>query len=343
MQTKLETRGEMLERLIAELSSMFFMKDFVFRSPSYVTHGDKRQITDLMFLLNHDCIFVSVKGTDGNEKTTDRLSLWAAKKARQASRNAKTACQRAAKLEISATNLWGEIRTFRAGTLNPVCGLGVVECSQEMFKPIHFESQKSVAPTTHPIHFISANDLLNVVNWLGSIWDVFNYFKLRQQVSHLFDGINIERELLCYYTLRSREDFSGFASENRASLRELHQLFLIDSLPKYGERDLLARYVNAVIHQLHDRDKDLESYAPAELKHLIEPVEKRKAYLSMAAKLNSLPMSNKAWIGQQIKNGIKLAKETGKSNCFLYRQLLGVWPLSLQFSQDLLGRRKFVH
>src|SRR5438309_1323629 len=95
-------RGEIVERLIAELSSMFFMKDFVFRSPSYVTSGEKRQVTDLMFLLNHNCILVSVKGTDGNEKTPERLSLWAAKRARQASKNAKTACQRAAKLEIMA-------------------------------------------------------------------------------------------------------------------------------------------------------------------------------------------------------------------------------------------------
>jgi hypothetical protein len=192
-----------------------------------------------------------------------------------------------------------------------------------MFEPIHFKSQKYVASPTHPIHFLSANDLLNVVNWLGSIWDVFNYFKLRQHVSHMFDGINIERELLCYYTLRSREDFSGFAGADRVSLRELHQLFLIDTLPKYAERDMLAGYVNVVIHQLHDRDKDFESYAPPELKHMIEPVGKRNAYLSMAATLNSLPMSNKAWIGQQIKNGIKIAKETGQSNCFLYRQLLG--------------------
>jgi hypothetical protein len=80
MQTKFDVRGEMVERLIAELTSMFFMKDFVFRSPSYLTGGDKRQITDLMFLLNRDCIFVSVKGTDGNEKTTDRLSHWQTKR-----------------------------------------------------------------------------------------------------------------------------------------------------------------------------------------------------------------------------------------------------------------------
>jgi hypothetical protein len=323
MRTKGEERGEIVERLIADLSSMFFMRDFVFRSPSYLTGGEKRQVTDLMFLSNDDCILASVKGTDGNEKTTTRLPLWAAKKARQASKNAKTACQRAAKLEITATNLWGETRTFPAGTLNPTCGLGIVECSQEMFKPVNFTLKQSFTGSAYPIHFLSANDFLNVVNWLGSIWDVFNYFKQRQRVSHLFDGINLERPLVCYYTLRSREDFSGFVTEDRESLCELHQLFLLNTLPKYGERDRLAGYINAVIYQLRERHKDLESYAPPELRHMIEPMEKRRAYLGMAATLNSLPMSNKAWIGQRIKNGIKRAKETGQSSCFLYRQLLG--------------------
>lgn len=323
MPTQHEERGEIVERLIAELSSVFFMKDFVFRSPSYLTGGQKRQVTDLMFLLNHDCILVSVKGTDGNEKTTNRLSLWAAKKARQASKNAKTACQRAGKLEITATNLWSETRTFPAGRLNPICGLGIVECSQEPFKPINFKLQQSVADSAYPIHFLSANDFLNVVNWLGSISDVFRYFKLRQKVSHHLDGINLERPLLCYYTLRSHEDFSEFVNEDKESLRELHQFFLIDTLPKYAERDKLASYVNAVIHQLHERHKDFEAYAPSELRHMIEPAEKRSAYLSMAAMLNSLPMSNKAWIGQRIESGIKRAKETGQSGCFLYRQLSG--------------------
>ena len=39
--------------------------------------------------------------------------------------------------------------------------------------------------------------------------------------------------------------------------------------------------------------------------------------------LNGLPMSNKAYLGQQIENGIKRSKETGQSVCFWYKQLLG--------------------
>lgn len=318
-----EPRGTFVERLIAELASMFFMKDFVFLNPSYVTSGEKRQITDLMFLLNDECVFVSVKGTDGNEKTTERLSLWAAKKARQASKNAKTACQRAAKLEVTATNLWGETRIFPAGTLNPIFGLGVVECSQEMFEPIEFSLKHPVKVLPCPVHFISANDFLNVVMWLGSIRDVFHYFKMRQQIAGLFNGINLERPLLCYYTLRSREDFSAFAVQDRNTLCKQHQLFLLDTLPQYAERDRLAGYVNAVIHQLHERHQDFESYAPAELKHLIESKEKRRSYLGMAAILNSLPMSNKAWIGQRIEGSIRRVRETRQSTCFFYRQLLG--------------------
>ena len=55
---------------------------------------------------------------------------------------------------------------------------------------------------------------------------------------------------------------------------------------------------------------------------MVEPADARTAYLGMAAMLNSLPMSNKAWIGQQIENGIQRAKATGQSGCFFYKQLL---------------------
>lgn len=317
-----ESRGTALEHLIGDLSATFFMKDFVFLNPTYTSNGQKRQVTDLLFLLNQDCMVVSVKGTDGEEKTAERLPLWAMKKSREASKNAKTALQRIARLEITATNIWGETRTFPAGTLRPKCGLGIVECSQEVFRPIQF---KYIPPAISacPVHYISANDFVNVVNWLGGIWDVFNYFKVRQQVLQCFNGINQEQPFLYYYTLRSHEDGSGFLSEDKEELRRLHNLFLIDKLPKYAERDRLASFVNAVVHQLHQRHPDFESYVPAELKHLIEPSEKRCAYLGMAAMLNGLPMSNKAWIGKEIETRIKRAKETGQSGCFLYRQLLG--------------------
>ncbi|MFZ1008471.1 MAG: hypothetical protein WAN65_16635 [Candidatus Sulfotelmatobacter sp.] len=317
-----DSRGTALERLIGELSATFFMRDFVFLNPTYSSNGQKRQVTDLLFLLNQDCMVVSVKGTDGEEKTGARLPLWTMKKSREASKNAKTASQRIGKLDVTATNMWGETRIFPAGTLRPTCGLGIVECSQELFRPIEFE-YKIPTVSVCPIHYISANDFLNVLNWLGGISDVFNYFKVRQQVLHSFNGINQEQPFLCYYTLRSREDGLGFLNEDKEELRKLHQWFLLDKLPSYGERDRLASYVNAVVHQLHERHPEFESYAPPELKHMIEPSEKRSAYLGMAAMLNSLPMSNKSWIGRGIENGIKRAKETRQSSCFLYKQLLG--------------------
>ena len=158
---------------------------------------------------------------------------------------------------------------------------------------------------------------------LGSIWDVFNYFKRRNAVAHLLPGLNMERPLLCYYTLKSHEDFSGFKPEDANKLAEMHQLFMLDKLPEYGERDRLAGYINAVVHQLHERHRDFEQYVPAEFRHMIEPAERRQAYLGMAARLNSLPMSNKAWLGRRIESCISAVRQSGECRCFLYKQLLG--------------------
>src|ERR1700685_834410 len=321
-ETRHESRGTALEHLIADLSSTFFMRDFVFLNPTYVSNGKERQLTDLLFLQDGDCMAVSVKGSGGEDKTRERLPLWARKKSREASKNAKTASQRIAKLEITATNMWGETRVFPAGTLRPRSGLGIVECSQELFAPISFDLNPPDCSVC-PIHYISANDFVNVVQWLGGIFDVFRYFDARRQVSHLFNGINQEQPLLCYYTLRSHDDFSGFVAADKDELRRLHNMFLFDKMSEYDERNHHASFVNAVVHQLHTRHPDVESYVPVELKHLIEPSEKRSAYLGMAAMLNGLPMSNKAWIGRELEAGIKRAKKTGQSGCFLYRQLLG--------------------
>jgi hypothetical protein len=74
---------------------------------------------------------------------------------------------------------------------------------------------------------------------------------------------------------------------------------------------------------LHERHMEFESYAPAELRDMIEPRERRQAYLGMAAILNSLPISNKAWIGREIESRSQRVRKTGQSTCFTFRQLLG--------------------
>jgi hypothetical protein len=319
-----EQRGEFLERFIADLSSLFFLNDFIFRKPSYITARQKREVTDMMLVLNQECILVSVKGTDGEEKTRERFHLWVQKKAGQASNNAKVACQRTARSEILGINLWGEEKIFPAGTLTPICGIGLVECSQDIFGKIPLSApQDDAGAGRYPVHTLSINDFLNIAMLLGSIWDVFNYFKCRNAVTHLLPGLNMERPLLSYYTLKSREDFSDFKPEEADQLAEMHQLFMLDKLPEYGERDRLAGYINAVVHQLHVRHQDFEQYAPAEFRHLIEPAERRQAYLGMAARLNSLPMSNKAWLGRRIENCISAVKKSGECRCFFYKQLLG--------------------
>lgn len=319
-----EQRGDYVERFIAGLSSMFFLNDFVFRQPSYQTHGQKREVTDLMLVLGQECMFVSVKGTDGEDKTVDRFRLWAQKKAGQAARNARVACHRAARVDVSGVNLWGEERTFPAASLTPICGLGLVECTQEIFAPIPLPNVPGPDGTgSCPVHTLSINDFLNVVMLLGSIWDVFNYFKRRATVSQLLPGLNMERPLVCFYTLKSREDFSGFRAEDAGQLAELYQLFLLDKLPEFGERDRLAGYINAVVHQLHTRHRDFEQYAPPEFQSMIEPANRRQAYLGMAARLNALPMSNKAWLGRQIESCIDEVRKAQSCRCFLYKQLLG--------------------
>ncbi|MGA2629802.1 MAG: hypothetical protein ABSG54_06255 [Terriglobia bacterium] len=213
-------RGRALEKLIGEFSSRFFMKDFVWWDVKYISGGKPKQHpADVLLVLNRECIVVSVKGTDGETKAPGRLKLWLEGKVWDGSKSVKTGMQRVKNVPFQARNLWYETRDFPADMLIPICGICLIECTQEPFSPIEFQMRQPDCEV--PIHVLSINDFLNVVHWLGSICDVFDYFKRRASIRSTFSGINQERPALALYTLRVK-DFAGFTSEDKVRLRELH-------------------------------------------------------------------------------------------------------------------------
>ena len=179
-----------------------------------------------MFVLGDECIVVSVKGTDGEPRSDEKLKLWLKKKTWDGSQAAKVGIQRL-RIPFSAENLWGERRDFAAGSLKARCGICVLEYPQEPLKTIDFEiSQPECAL---PIHVLSANDLLNTTLWLGSVWDVFQYFDKRADIRSMFTGINSERFPLAYYVLKAHE-FSGYADADKEELGSRFQLHMLDNL-----------------------------------------------------------------------------------------------------------------
>ena len=288
--------------------------------PDYSSGGLHKELADMLFILHDECMVVSIKGTDDQPKPAERLRNWLRKKTWQASKGAKAGIQRLATVTFSARNLWGETREFPAGSLKPQCGIALLECSQEPFKSIEFDVEQPACQV--PIHFLSLNDFLNAVMWLGSVWDVFQYFRQRANVFSTFTGINQEQPALSYYTLRAK-DFKGFPEADNNELKELHNLHLLDNLENYQERERPAGYVNAVVHELHTRFPEMESLTPPELRSFVEPRDKRSAYLKMAAMLNELPMSNKANIGRRLETMLKDLKRSGQQGCFAFKRLYG--------------------
>jgi len=313
-------RGHLIEQMAGDFTSRFFMRDFVFLNAEYSSARLKKELADVLLILDEECIVISIKGTDGELKSRDRLKSWLKKKTWEGSKAAKVGIHRLGVFSFAARNLWGETREFAPSSLKPRCGICLLECSQEPFKPIDFEI--SQPRCEFPIHVLSLNDFLNVVMLLGSIWDVFHYFAQRACILHTFTGINQERPPLAYYTLRSK-DLRGFPQAEGERLAELHQVHLLDTLSKYEARDRLGGYVNAVVHELHTRHPAVESYVPPELRQYFEPPEKRTAYLKMAAMLNALPTSNKAYIGRQLEQRLGAIKPSGQQSCFAFKRLNG--------------------
>jgi hypothetical protein len=313
-------RGRLLEQITADFGSLFFMKDFVYLDHKYVSGGNERSLADLLLVLNNECIVISLKGTDGRIKSDTRLKSWLTKQHWYGSKEAKTTIQRLAKVSSTARNLWNEEKTFEPGTLGAKCGVVLLECSQKPFGSIEFQIKQ--LQSNVPVHFLSLNDFLNVVEWLGSIWDIFNYFSKRTEVCQVFTGINQEQPLLAYYTLRSK-DLRGFLEEDKQKLAALHSLHLMENLTEYNERDRLLGYINAIVHELHTRHPSIESFMPPEFMDHVEPLEKRASYLEMAAILNALPASNKVYLGRNIESMLKDLRNSGKAGCFAFKPLVG--------------------
>jgi len=240
-------QGHLLEQIIADFNSHFFMNDFVLLNPNYVKRGSQKEVCDLLLVLNDECVVVSVKGTDGRHRADAKLRHWLVKKTWEGSKQAKGGISSLKKLSFTGRNLWNEDREFGSDTLKAICGLTVLECPQQPFGSIEYEIRQPESGV--PLHVLSLNDFLNVVNWLGSVWDVFDYFSKRADVSHSFTGINQEQALLGYYTLRQKKDVKGFLAEDKEALCAMHNFHLLENLDGYEERDRLAGCVNAIVYQ----------------------------------------------------------------------------------------------
>jgi len=311
-------RGPLVERFIGEFSSQFFMKDFIYMNVKFMSGNQlKSHPADLLFVLGDECIVVSVKGTDGKPKSDEKLALWLKKKVLAGSQAAKVGIQRL-QIPFSAENLWGERREFPVGTVKARCGICVLECSQEPFRSIDFDIRQPEC--LWPIHVLSANDLLNTTLWLGSVWDVFQYFDKRALICNTFTGINGERFPLAYYILKSH-DFSGYVAADNEALGAAFQLHMLENLGKYSERDRFSHYVNSIIHELHTRHPEMESFMPREFLKDVQPSDQRTAYLQMAGRLNGLSSSNKAYIGRRLHEMLTGLKNTGKCGCFAHKRL----------------------
>src|SRR5262245_38056847 len=81
--------GHLLEQIIANFNSLFFMNDFVFLNPKYFRDENEKELCDLLLILNDECIVISVKGTDGRYRSDSKLQNWLVKKTWEGSKQAK--------------------------------------------------------------------------------------------------------------------------------------------------------------------------------------------------------------------------------------------------------------
>ncbi len=160
-------RGPWLEQTTAKFTWRFFMKDFVILNPKYFRAGQEKELADLLLISDDTCVIISLKGTDGNPKSKTKLKNWLSKKAFEGIRQARGGINWISRVPFGGLNLWGEIRQFEPNSLRPLCGIVLLECSQKPFGSIQFTTPN--IRSNVPLHFLSLNDFLNVVDRLEAV------------------------------------------------------------------------------------------------------------------------------------------------------------------------------
>ena len=291
------TRGSALENTVDRLLATHTMRDFLYLRPSKIVGGLRREISDLLIVLDGKTVPVQLKG-QGKARQADALQHWATKKAVNAGGQASGACRTLRSVEVTADHPTQGQVSFAPGDLLPIHGLAIVGYDGEAFQTD--EELRHADPYETPIHYMSLADFLGLMEAVGSLPDLLEYLQSRSQLSSdIRSWIGAEPHLFASYILDDGFDPTLAASTVLSRAKALPPERLND-LQRTRSHDVFVQPINYAIEHLHERDPEVGSYASGFMTGSIEHADRRRGYLAMAAKLNRLPHRVRQEIGARI-------------------------------------------
>ena len=291
------TRGSALENAVDRLLATHTMRDFLYLRPSKIVGGLKRELSDLIIVLDGETVPVQLKG-QGKARQAKALRHWTTKQAVDAGRQASGACRTLRSVDVAADHPTQGKVSFAPGDLLPIHGLAIVEYDGAAFQADG--NLRHADPYGTPIQYMSLADLLVLMEAVGSLPDFLEYLQSRSQLNaDIRSWIGVEADLFASYILDDGFDPTLTASTvlKRAEALPPEQR---DDLQRTRSHDVFVQPINYAIEHLHERDPEVESFASEFMTGTIDHADRSHGYLAMAAKLNCLSHRVRQEIGARI-------------------------------------------
>ena len=148
----MSSRGSRLEDALDSLLVHRTLRDFLYLRPSKVVGGLRKEICDLLIVLDGFGIPIQLKGQgSSNSRQGEQLRRWSMKHAFTAGNQTSGACRTLSTTTVESDHPTQGKVVFEPGTLVPLHGLAVVEYTGSAFKMD--EGPKHQDPNGTPIHY----------------------------------------------------------------------------------------------------------------------------------------------------------------------------------------------
>jgi hypothetical protein len=304
-----------VEKMVAELLCLPFMRENVFHSARYLDGKNEKEVCDVLLVHRNEAIVISIKA---QEKERDRTSTerWLKKNSAKAIQQLGGAYRTVKSREFWCEHgVWGR-KQFRPGDVVPRHGIAVLESSFESLVAVDGKELDRLGSSA-PITLMTVADFMTVAQYLRTWRDLTAYLDSRVAVLPEPDRriIGAERALFGFYTA-NRDTFSGCGGIADAKIVTAGEKHIREG-SAFRDRELrLAFILEQLIEQITaSGDVDL----PADAEDLRQHFDRHPSGKDVIRDdLCDLTIQERATLGEQIGHLCGLVEQDKHTNPLLY-------------------------
>lgn len=304
------------EEQAEKLCSFPLTAETVFLRVKYHKGGEK-EVCDLLLALQGACVVLSLKHQeDPRHRKGKALTEWCVKAAIGAVRQLDGAVK-----TIGNRPFWCEHARrgrveFAPGDLSVRHAIVCVETFTPILLPESLPDEVRGVPVT----YLSSNDVLNLIQELRSLPDVFEYLDARLALpSSLRRSIGRDQHLYEFYLLNG-DTFDGcHGVDNLAATVNIRDVELRRRIAQKQEQRYYAMMVEYVSDSLARRDPDYAQGLDTPLLTLFDAFDDRRNYLRLQENLCNLRLGERRRLGEALGG---LRQQMGNEECdFIYQSV----------------------